>query len=367
MRLPTRFLLAAGCVGLLALGNSALSAPSSRGLAHQHRVQHLAKNKQHVAKSNKNKMIAQRARHGVRNVRHKTIAQRAAWIAAKYRASPHAAHEDRAARLASMPVAEPPQRPAFGWPILVREARKYIGTNPTARTRLWCATFMNLVLAKVGYAGTNSDAARSFATYGHRISEPRIGAIAVLTRGRNGGHVGVVSGVDPHGNPIIISGNHGRRVGEGVYSRSRVIAYVMPSERRPASEIRVAERATPVMTNSLSAVSRAPSEPAIDSPIAELVAAIQAEQGHSQAKARPAQRPAPPPAPHYTVQQMPERPQHVAQRPVEHPVRHAPPPRHQVLRRDLPLDPALARLLGIKARAQAPHHRPHVNHFASAR
>ena len=118
-----------------------------------------------------------------------------------------------------------------GWPALVAEARKYMGTNPTDRKRLWCATFMNFVLAKLGYAGTNSDAAKSFAYYGQRISAPRIGAIAVLTRGKRGGHVGVVSGVDPHGNPIIISGNHNDRVGEGVYPRSRVIAYVMPTER----------------------------------------------------------------------------------------------------------------------------------------
>src|SRR5690349_9595206 len=45
-------------------------------------------------------------------------------------------------------------------PVLVAEARKYMGTNPTERKRLWCATFMNFVLAKLGYAGTNSDAAR---------------------------------------------------------------------------------------------------------------------------------------------------------------------------------------------------------------
>ncbi len=80
-----------------------------------------------------------------------------------------------------------------------------MGTNPTGRKKLWwCATFMNMVLAKVGYAGTNSDAARSFAYYGRRISVPRIGAIVVLRRGKRGGHVGVVSGVDKNGNPIII-------------------------------------------------------------------------------------------------------------------------------------------------------------------
>ena len=110
----------------------------------------------------------------------------------------------------------------------VSEARRWIGTNPTDRNNLWCARFMNFVLERSGYQGTGSDAAKSFASYGQRISGPQVGAIAVLTRGRNGGHVGIVSGIDASGNPIIISGNHGHQVGEGVYSRSRVIAYVLP-------------------------------------------------------------------------------------------------------------------------------------------
>ena len=40
--------------------------------------------------------------------------------------------------------------------------------------------------------------------------------------------VGVVSGVDANGNPIIVSGNHNRTVAESVYPRSRIAAYVMP-------------------------------------------------------------------------------------------------------------------------------------------
>jgi uncharacterized protein (TIGR02594 family) len=55
-----------------------------------------------------------------------------------------------------------------------------------------------------------------------------VGAIAVMSRGARGGHVGVVSGIDANGNPIIISGNHGRRVAESTYSRGRIYAYVMP-------------------------------------------------------------------------------------------------------------------------------------------
>jgi uncharacterized protein (TIGR02594 family) len=118
----------------------------------------------------------------------------------------------------------------FGGSGLVDAARSYIGRgNPTGRGRLWCAAFMNLVLKRSGHAGSGSDMARSFSSYGQRISGPQVGAIAVMSRGRRGGHVGVVSGIDAKGNPIIVSGNHGNRVAEATYSKGRVYAYVMPS------------------------------------------------------------------------------------------------------------------------------------------
>lgn len=118
---------------------------------------------------------------------------------------------------------------------VVSEARRWLGTNPTRRSRLWCGTFMNFVLERTGHRGTGSDLARSFASLGHRVSGPQVGAIAVMARrgraagGGQGGHVGVVSGVDSNGNPVIISGNHGRRVAEAVYPHNRVYAYVMPN------------------------------------------------------------------------------------------------------------------------------------------
>ncbi|WP_244487297.1 TIGR02594 family protein [Afipia sp. Root123D2] len=118
----------------------------------------------------------------------------------------------------------------FSMSNVVSEARRYIGRgNPTGRSRLWCARFMNMVLQRSGHQGTGSDMARSFASYGRRVSGPQVGAIAVMSRGRRGGHVGVVSGIDAQGNPIIISGNHGHRVAEAKYSRGRVYAYVMPN------------------------------------------------------------------------------------------------------------------------------------------
>ena len=89
---------------------------------------------------------------------------------------------------------------------------------------------MNFVLKRVGFSGTSSDMAKSFASYGQRLSGPKVGAIAVMNRGRSGGHVGVVSGFDSHGNPLVISGNYTHRVAEAVYSRSRIYAYVAPGK-----------------------------------------------------------------------------------------------------------------------------------------
>ncbi len=313
MRFKTRMTLTLGCVALLAIGVPALSQPKPGNSERQQKTQ-----SHRAAQTN--------------NVAHR---------AAKGKANRGAGREDRAVHLASLPISQEPKRPAFGWPVLVSEARKYLGTNPTDRKRLWCATFMNMVLAKTGYSGTNSDAAKSFAQYGRRISEPKVGAIAVLTRGKRGGHVGVVSGIDANGNPIIISGNHGHRVGEAIYPRSRVIAYVMPSGRGPG-RTEVADRGV---------AGRSTPESVLDSPIAELLAAIEAEQNRSdrsrqgsshqassrqefsrQDRALQAAQPAPPPVPHLTVQQTAE------------PVAPS--------RRQLPLEPGLAEFFGIKERAQ---------------
>jgi uncharacterized protein (TIGR02594 family) len=116
----------------------------------------------------------------------------------------------------------------FGSSGIVSEARRYLGSNPTGRGRLWCARFMNMVLQHTGHRGTGSDMAASFAHYGQRVSGPQVGAIAVMGR-RGGGHVGIITGIDAHGNPIMISGNNGNRVREAPISRGRIYAYVMPA------------------------------------------------------------------------------------------------------------------------------------------
>jgi uncharacterized protein (TIGR02594 family) len=116
---------------------------------------------------------------------------------------------------------------AIGETAILLEARRYIGGNPTGKSSLWCAAFMNYVLKRTGHSGSGSNMARSFASYGTRVSGPRVGAIAVMWR-KGGGHVGIVSGIDAKGNVIVISGNHRKRVAESVYPRGRIYAYVVP-------------------------------------------------------------------------------------------------------------------------------------------
>ncbi len=114
------------------------------------------------------------------------------------------------------------------------EALKWMGATSrqvgVPYPELWCADFVNFVLRRTGHNTTNSRAAKSFLDYGKRIDTPRVGAIVVLTRGKNGGHVGIVRGTDGAGNIIVISGNHGNKVSESMYPKHRVLGYVIPPE-----------------------------------------------------------------------------------------------------------------------------------------
>jgi len=127
-----------------------------------------------------------------------------------------------------LPVPVPRWRPsaAIRDSALIDRARKYLGTNPTGWARVWCGRFMALIAPDLARRVPNPNWARDWARLPH--VKPRVGAIVVLTR-RGGGHVGVVSGFDRRGNPVVVSGNHNRRVAESVYPKSRVVAYVSAS------------------------------------------------------------------------------------------------------------------------------------------
>ncbi|ARQ95303.1 hypothetical protein [Bradyrhizobium phage BDU-MI-1] len=109
---------------------------------------------------------------------------------------------------------------------LVSRARQFVGQTAHqvgVRSTLWCSAF----LRKLTGRDDVDDRALSWEKRPHIA--PQVGAIVTMGR-RGGGHVGVVSGFDKSGNPVVISGNGGgHRVTEHVYPRSRIRAWVSAS------------------------------------------------------------------------------------------------------------------------------------------
>lgn len=105
---------------------------------------------------------------------------------------------------------------------LASRARQYMGMSAGQLglpRSLWCADFMNKI--------TQSGMDRTAMSYARRGSPAPYGCTdcVAVTRRRGGGHVGIVTGYDGSGNPILISGNHSRKVGVGTYNRGSVVAY----------------------------------------------------------------------------------------------------------------------------------------------
>jgi uncharacterized protein (TIGR02594 family) len=219
-------------VAVLALCSAAIAAsttPASakshhHGAEHHARAHHAGHHLRHHASRH----------HGWRNYAHRHarhIARASRWERGVAQMQAHGfagTYASLGSRVSYGATAEPSGYGSSFSSSVVAEARRYIGGNPTGRGSLWCARFMNMVLQRSGYRGTGSDMARSFASYGQRVSGPQVGAIAVMGR-RGGGHVGVVSGFDAAGNPILVSGNYHNRVVEAPYPRGRIYAYVMPT------------------------------------------------------------------------------------------------------------------------------------------
>lgn len=115
---------------------------------------------------------------------------------------------------------------------LVAEARRYEGMNRAQlgmKHRAWCGEFLGRVARASGVRTPENPAkASNWRSVGTRISSPRPGAIALVARGGGIGHVGIVTGVDGNGNPILISGNYRNRVVETAYPRRRIVGYVWP-------------------------------------------------------------------------------------------------------------------------------------------
>jgi uncharacterized protein (TIGR02594 family) len=104
---------------------------------------------------------------------------------------------------------------------LANKASRYIGLNASQLglpSRLWCADFMNMLV------GGTDRRAISYVHRGKPAAHGCTNCIAVTKR-KGGNHVGIVTGYDGQGNPILLSGNNQRRVGVARYARYKVIAY----------------------------------------------------------------------------------------------------------------------------------------------
>lgn len=117
---------------------------------------------------------------------------------------------------------------------LVRIARRHIGKRASdlgLPRRLWCADFVNKVRREAGLKAVPSRLARAQASVGRRLSSPRVGAIAVISRrgGRLAGHTGIIAAFDASTLTLVSGNSIGRRVAEETVSRSRLIAVVDPS------------------------------------------------------------------------------------------------------------------------------------------
>lgn len=91
----------------------------------------------------------------------------------------------------------------------------------------WCASFVNWVMQKAGYQGTNSAMALSWQSWGKKLTKPAYGSIAVFSWGGGKGHVGFVVGKS--GNNIqVLGGNQSNQVNVSSFGTSQVVAYVVP-------------------------------------------------------------------------------------------------------------------------------------------
>jgi uncharacterized protein (TIGR02594 family) len=105
---------------------------------------------------------------------------------------------------------------------LLDHAMRYLGMrNMTGFRGPWCGAFMGMIAKEAGAViPKDYKLAAAWSKVGTRISKPEVGAVAVMRH-----HVGVIAGVEG-GKILLVSGNHNRRVGEGLYAQRRVIAYV---------------------------------------------------------------------------------------------------------------------------------------------
>ena len=94
----------------------------------------------------------------------------------------------------------------------------------------WCSSFVGAMLARAGIPGTNSMRARSWETWGERLTSPALGCIGVKRRmgGQSWqGHVGFVVAANP-AFVWLLGGNQNNAVNIAAFSRHQFTAFRWP-------------------------------------------------------------------------------------------------------------------------------------------
>jgi uncharacterized protein (TIGR02594 family) len=93
----------------------------------------------------------------------------------------------------------------------------------------WCAAYVGACLERSGISSTRSLLARSYLKWGTALTEPRIGAIAVLSRGSDAGkgHVGFWLG-ETDDSVVLLGGNQKNAVSVARYPKGRLLALRWP-------------------------------------------------------------------------------------------------------------------------------------------
>lgn len=101
----------------------------------------------------------------------------------------------------------------------------------------WCAAFLGACLERAGLRATRSLIARSYLNWGEPIETPRMGAVAVFSRGRDPalGHVGFWLG-ETDKDVVLLGGNQGDAVSVARYPKSRLLALRWPAHDKAVTE-----------------------------------------------------------------------------------------------------------------------------------
>lgn len=93
----------------------------------------------------------------------------------------------------------------------------------------WCSAFINWVMNRAGFEGTESAVAKSWLGWGVSLKVPAFGCVVVLSRGHKWqGHVGFYIGSPSPDTIRVLGGNQGDKVSIQNFPKSLVLGYRWP-------------------------------------------------------------------------------------------------------------------------------------------